>query len=232
MYKTIFSVVLGILVMSFHICAGEQGTRRIAPKSLAAVSEDSVTSSQATGARTVTPTLDISFNRINPNYTEGDKVTITVTVRKDVKDKYLYLFNVDSAEQTSVLFPNAWHEQHGASNLIKGGTQLVIPSPENKGFHIKVVGPSFGKEKVIGILTDEPIDPARVSAKSFTAADVTPIDSLQFKSLRAVVEKKVDSIVVEKTLRTQPRSVMQRSINTTNSSVSRELIRFGLSQLR
>lgn len=203
MFKSFVSLSCAALVVASTTYAAEQGSRRIiCGKSLSAVCEDAATPPKASTKASALPILDIGFDRLEACFTEGERVVVTVTVRKDVEEKYLYLFNVDCSGQTSVLYPNAWHERNGEPNLIKGGTQLTIPSPENKGFRIEVVGPSFGTERLIAVLTAEPIDPTKVGAESFTTADVTPVDSIRFKSLLAIVESKVDSVVVEKSLKT------------------------------
>lgn len=102
MYKTFVSLALAIFVAVSTIHAAEQ--RRITGKSLTAVCENVATSPKAATGSSSPPILDIGFDRITPVYAEGEKVVMTVTVRKDIEEKYLYLFNVDSAGETSVLF--------------------------------------------------------------------------------------------------------------------------------
>jgi len=215
MYKTFASVSLAILVMASSVHAANPPRRILTPKTTIPVMRNQAVRKptpappvQATVKPQTLPILDIGFDRINSVYCEGERVVITITVRKDgVNKKHLYVFNVDSEGETTVLFPNVWHKEHGLGNLVQGGVQFTIPASDNDGFHLEVVGPNFGTEKMIAVLTDEPIDPARVGAKSFTNSCATPIDSFKFKKVIPVMK---NAVIVEKTFTTVP----QQSTNS------------------
>ena len=146
--------------------------------------------------------ITIGLNRVNATYYEGEHVQFTITVGKNLEG-YLYVFCVDSTNQTTCLYPNAWHQRNGVETKISGGSQIKIPADDNTGFKIKVAAP-FGTDKVYAVISKDIIDPSKVDAKSFLKSDATIVNTYKMKALVADLTEQ-DSCHAEVTIQTFPR---------------------------
>jgi TolB-like protein len=82
-------------------------------------------------------------------YQVGENIVFYVKAERDC---YLTLFNTSSSGNTSIIFPNSYHE--GRSNFIRGGKTYKIPE-KHYGFKFQVAGPS-GLERIKAIATLTP----------------------------------------------------------------------------
>ena len=108
----------------------------------------------------------------------------------------VYVFNIDGQGNAVCLYPNKFVPK-GVELKLKDGDKVAIPAPD-ADFCLKVQAP-FGKERIYAILTDEPIDPMSVNAKSFENASVTKVNAemLTKSLLPTLVEKKADITYIE-----------------------------------
>lgn len=102
------------------------------------------------------------------SYNIGDEVGF---VFKTDKDCYLYLIDVGTSGNVTIIFPNQWH----TSNQVQAGTEYRIP-PTDSNFTYKVKGPLNSKiEMVRAFATTEPLK----------ALEQAPIDAKgPFKSFK------------------------------------------------
>jgi len=103
--------------------------------------------------------VTVQVDRADATYSTGDYVVITVTSEQA---GYLYLFNVDTAGNINILFPN----QTQSNNQIAANTPVVIPSPGDSSFRIKVATPPSGKELIKALVMKQP------------AQELKPLESL------------------------------------------------------
>jgi TolB-like protein len=100
------------------------------------------------------PNFKIKVWTDKKEYQVGENIAFYVKAERDC---YLTLFNSSSSGNTSIIFPNIYHE--GRSNFIRGGKEYKIPE-KHYGFKFQVTGPS-GLERIKAIATltpDLPID--------------------------------------------------------------------------
>ena len=126
------------------------------------------------------PPIRIDINKVDARFYNGESIVFTATIRRNLNG-YLYLFVVDSEKNTKCIFPNAWHYANGINHTVKGGDQITIPG-EGSGFRFRATAP-FGKDTIFAVLSQEPLDPARVGAQSFTDSMTTAIDTIRLMSV-------------------------------------------------
>lgn len=85
-----------------------------------------------------------------PNYTEGDRMTLSVGVNRDA---YVYLFSVDSVGRIDLLLPNRYS---GGDNLVRGGSIKQFPQ-QGAGFEFTVT-PPYGINKVFAIASTQQLN--------------------------------------------------------------------------
>lgn len=128
-----------------------------------------------------TERVEVTLDRADLTYHEGE--TGEITVRSSV-DGYLYLVNFDVQGNATLLFPNEWNQ----NNRIKAGSVTTYPA-KDQNFVLRIVGPTFGEEKVRAFVTREEIDAFKGIKYGENATNVNAVLGKLEKELQERVQK-------------------------------------------
>jgi hypothetical protein len=106
----------------------------------------------------------VSVDRADRTYVVGEDVNVRVVSEQG---GYLYLFDVDSGNAVTLLFPNRFRPD----NRVQAGSTVAIPGPD--GFHIRVGPRGLGTETLLAVVTKQPLQ--EVKPEEFSRDGLTPL---------------------------------------------------------
>jgi hypothetical protein len=104
------------------------------------------------------PPFDVraELNRPDRVYARGEAIIARI---RSEQEGLLYLFYEDVDGQVSCLYPNTWQSPH----RINAGQTLIVPSIGSE-FRLRV-GPPFGRDALIAVVTRDPIPPEQLGLR-------------------------------------------------------------------
>jgi hypothetical protein len=121
----------------------------------------------------------VTVDHADRAYKSGEEVKVTVHAGRD---GYLYLFYLDAAGKTWLLFPNFVQKE----NAVAAGKPVTVPAPDAK-FRFKV-GKPFGKELLKAVVATKPIAAKGFEIAALTKQDATEIDTEKLRDFARSVK--------------------------------------------
>ena len=146
------------------------------------------------GIEQVEKTRGLIFTADKTVVPEGECVTFSGVLKES--SGFLYVFNIDNEGTAWCLYPNRYVPD-GTELRLQDGDRVVLPAPD-AAFCFGAI-PPFGKERIYAVLTNEPINPALVNAKSFVLESATKVDAvlLEKSVIPTLVRRKADITYIE-----------------------------------
>jgi len=117
-------------------------------------------------------------------FKDGEKIKYKI---KSNKECYLYVFNVNSLGEMSVLFPNPWSKD----KKLKSGIEYILPD-ESMDFDFIVTSP-YGSEIVVAIATLEEINGLKPNYNKKEFKTIGDINSAEVKKISELIKNIPDS---------------------------------------
>lgn len=112
----------------------------------------------------------VSVDRDDRSYVVGEEVKISV---ESERPGYLYLFNIDTDKNSTLLFPNKFV----TDNKIEGKTKVSVPGDPR--FRIRVGSLGLGEETLLAVVSRKPIDQFKPVALGANGPTPLPWDRVE-----------------------------------------------------
>jgi hypothetical protein len=116
----------------------------------------------------------VSVDRADRTYVVGEDVNVRVVSEQA---GYLYLFDVDTSNVATLLFPNGFQQD----NHVQAGATVAVPGPA--GFRIRVGPRGLGTETLLAVVTKRPLQ--EMKPEKLSPEGPTPLRTEQARRLFA-----------------------------------------------